>query len=48
LEVLDQDLGRVLPQHTLYGSGRDAMAFGDLPQTLPLAAFTPDGFMVKD
>jgi hypothetical protein len=48
LEILDGDWARVLPQHTLHGSRGDSMAFGDLPQALPLAAFTVDGFMVQD
>jgi hypothetical protein len=30
-KFLDGDLGRLFPQHTLYGSRRDAVAFGDLP-----------------
>jgi hypothetical protein len=48
LEVLNRDRARVFPQHTLYGSRRDSMAFGDLPEASSLAAFTPDGFMVQD
>jgi len=38
----------MLSQGTLHGSRRDAMASGDLPHTLSLAAFSPDGFMVED
>src|SRR6476646_9321982 len=34
-------------EHTLYGCCRDAMAFGDLPQALSLAAVTPDGLLVQ-
>ena len=47
LEILDGDRAQVFSQHTLYGSRRDSMAFGDLPQALPLTAFPPDSFMVQ-
>src|SRR5664280_2820987 len=40
-------LRQILSQYTLNGSCRDAVALGDLPQALSLAAVSLDGGMVQ-